>query len=425
MEILLENIKLIGQGHPFHLQQVNILIKDGTISSVSQEQLKTEGKVIGGSALSVSAGWFDMQAMLNEPGLEFKEDIDSLCAAAAAGGFTDVAVMPNTQPIIQSKESLHFIKSRNTFHSVKLHGMAAVTKDTKGEELTEMIDLTHAGAVAFTDGDHTLGNASVMSRAMLYLKAFDGVLINRAEERALASGGHMHEGIVSTSMGTKGRPALAEEMNIQRDLALVAYHDAKLHFSNISTAKSVELIRQAKKDGLNVTCDVAAHQMAFTDEDLASFDSNLKVRPPFRSKADVAALWEGLADGTIDIIVSAHNPQDEECKELEFDLADFGIINLETAFAALNTHRPDSIPLEVLVEKFTTAPRKLLKLDAVEIAEGQPACLTIFDENAFWSLKEQDIKSKSRNTPFLGKMLKGKPMGIINRGQVSLAPELR
>ncbi len=297
--------------------------------------------------------------------------------------------------------------------------MAAITKGAAGVDFTDMIDLHHAGAVAFSDGTHPLQNPDLLLKTLQYLQPIGGLLINQPEETTLTHYGQMHEGVQSTLLGMKGIPALAEEIMVERDLRLLAYvlegdtqsTDAPmLHFSTLSSARSVDLIRQAKTQGLPVSCDVAVHQLVFNDTALASFDTNLKVRPPFRSAADVDALWAGLADGTIDAIVSDHTPQDAESKNLEFDMAEFGIIGLETVFAALMTHNR-ALPLSVLVDRLSTRPRQILRLPALRLAEGEPAMLTLFDPTQSWTYDK--TLSKSHNSPFLGKPLTGRVVGTV------------
>ncbi|WP_044207636.1 dihydroorotase family protein [Flammeovirga sp. OC4] len=419
-EILLSKVRVSDPSSTYHKQIVNILIKDGIINKISTEKIDASNAEVieGNEKLYVSLGWFDMRATLNEPGEEFKEDIASLGKAAAFGGFTDVATLPNTTPVIQSKESIHFVKQMSTFSPVQIHPMGALTKDCKGEEMNEVKDMHDAGAVAFTDGVKSSWHLGVIKRALMYMQLFDGLMIEKADEKTLNNDGHMNEGIPSTLMGTRGIPNVAEWLAIQKIVSLLTYTDGRVHFANISTPESVEIIRKAKAEGLKVTCDIAAHQVAFTDEDLASFDTNLKVNPPFRSQKDVDALWEGIKDGTIDAIVSSHTPQDTESKRLEFDLADFGIIGLETAFASIVSNLPTEIDVDTIIEKLTVNPRQILKVEQAPIAEGSKAVLTIFDPEVSWTFAESDIQSKSNNTPFVGKKLKGKAVAIVNKGQL-------
>lgn len=419
-EILLSKVRVSDPSSTYHKQIVNIFIQDGIIQKISKESIDApKAEIIEGNGkLYVSLGWFDMRATLNEPGEEFKEDIASLGKAAAFGGFTDIATLPNTSPIIQSKESVHFVKQMSTFSPVQIHPMGALTKDCKGEEMNEVNDMYDAGAVAFTDGVKSSWHLGVVKRALMYMQLFDGLMVEKANEKTLDNDGHMNEGIPSTLMGTRGIPNVAEWLAIQKIISLLSYTEGRVHFANISTPESVEIIRKAKAEGLKVTCDIAAHQVAFTDEDLSTFDTNLKVNPPFRSQKDNDALWEGLKDGTIDAIVSSHTPQDTESKRLEFDLADYGIIGLETAFASIISNLPKGIEVDTIIEKLTTNPRQILKVEQGGIKEGEKAVLTVFDPEATWTFSENDIQSKSNNTPFIGKELKGKAVAIVNKGQL-------
>jgi dihydroorotase len=428
LKLLLKSVKIIDKNSDFHNQTIDVLIEDGVISLPvprggvsfdSQEGLK----IIEGENLHLSVGWIDMRVSPKDPGYESKEDLTSLTNAAMAGGFTEIVTLPNTKPTIQTKESVAYFKQFSSNRLVQIHPAAAITKNCEGKDFTEMIDLHHAGAIAFTDGEHPIWNADILLKTLQYLYPINALLMNRPEEQHLAMFGQMHEGIESTLLGMKGIPAMAEELMIMRDLKLLEYaniqsENSVLHFSTISTAKSVELIREAKKKGLPVSCDIAAHQLAFTDADLREFDTNLKVNPPFRSQNDIEALQKGLADGTIDAVVSDHNPQDEEAKNLEFDLADFGIIGLETAFAVANNY--GKLFIENLIEKFTTNPRNLLRMPQISIKEGEIANLTLFNPDLEWTFTESDIQSKSKNSPFIGKKIKGKVLGVFKGNLTNL-----
>lgn len=419
MNVFLRAATIYHPTSEYHLQKQNILIEKGRISYIGTEE-KEADKTIEAGDLWVSAGWLDMFALGGEPGLEHKEDLESLAAAAAAGGFTEVVCLPNLDPVVQTKGAVNYIRNRSQQLPVTIHPAGAVTTDTEGKELTEMIDLRQAGAVAFTDGIHPIQGAEVMVKALQYLQLFDGLLMNRAENTRLTAFGQMHEGVASTMLGMKGMPALAEETIVARDLQLLTYTGGKLHFSLVSTKAAIESIRKAKVEGLQVTCDVASYQAAFTDETIAPFDTNYKVNPPFRSAADAEAIKQGLADGTIDAIVSGHQPHDTESKKLEFDLAEFGIINLETAFSAAIGTLTDVVPLETILEKLTTAPRRILQLPQPELTIGEEANLTIFDPKQTWVYEENTSRSKGVNSPFFGKELTGKVIGIIHKGQLVL-----
>ncbi|GAA4452663.1 dihydroorotase [Nibrella saemangeumensis] len=424
MQFLIRSARIVDPQSSFNGLVCDIIVENGIIRQIGTNLDAEEGKtrIIEEANVHVSPGWVDLRVSAKDPGYEHKEDLTSVCQAAAAGGFTDIAVLPNTKPVVDSKDTLGYLRRMAEGQPVAVHPIAAVTRQTEGEDLTEMIDLHHAGAVAFSDGEHPLQNPDLLLKTLQYLQPFDGLLMNRPEEAMLTRFGQMHEGIQSTLLGLKGLPALAEELMIERDLRLLEYvylqkdlpATTVLHFSTLSSARSVELIRQAKQQGLPVSCDVAAHQLVFDDSALAGFDTNLKVNPPFRSRADVDALWQGLADGTIDAIVSDHNPHDEECKNLEFDVADFGITGLETVFAVVVSHN-QGLSLEQLVDKLAIRPRQILRLPLVSIAEGQAASLTLFDPGRNWTF--EGTLSKSKNTPFLGQTFTGWVAGILHQGQ--------
>lgn len=427
MKTLIRSAHIVDTASLVDGQVVDILIDNGLISQIGVNlDVSNRVRVIETDNLHVSPGWVDLRVSAQDPGYEHKEDLTSVCRAAAAGGFTDIAVLPNTQPIIDAKGTLGYVRCMAEGQPVSIHVIAAVTKNAAGEDFTEMLDLHHAGAVAFSDGTHSLQNPDLLLKTLQYLQPVNGLLMNRPEEALLTRFGQMHEGIQSTLLGLKGMPALAEELSIERDLRLLEYvfgsgpgnretlTTAALHFSTISSARSVELVRKAKAQGLPVSCDVAAHQLVFDDSALAGFDTNLKVNPPFRSTHDVAALWAGLTDGTIDAIVSDHLPQDAENKNLEFDQAEFGIIGLETVFAAAVTYNQE-LPLPKLIEKLTIRPRHILRLPAIRIAEGEPASLTLFDPIGSWTYEQ--THSKSKNSPFLGQTLTGRVIGTVHHGQ--------
>ena len=419
MKVLLRAATIYNSQSPYHLQQQHILIDNGTIAYIGTDAPEAD-KVIEAEGLCVSGGWMDLHAYVGEPGHEYKEDIQSIAAAASKGGFTEVLCLPNTNPVVQTKGAVNYLKSHTLSLPVTLHPIAAVTTDTDGKDLTEMIDLHQAGAVAFSDGLKPLQGADVILKALQYVQLFDGLLMNKPENTRLTEHGQMHEGLTSTQLGMKGIPALAEEVAVTRDLQLLAYAGGKMHFSLISTAASVEAIRKAKDQGLQVTCDVASYQVSFTDDTIAPFDTNYKVAPPFRSQSDAEAIKQGLLDGTIDALVSGHMPHDTEAKKLEFDLADFGIINLETAYAAANTALAGAITTEQLVDKFVTGPRAILGHAIPVIKEGEKANLTLFLPEQTWIPTEAETLSKSRNSPFYGKELKGRVLGIVHKGQVVL-----
>lgn len=417
MNYLIHNVEIIDKHSEFNRQRKSILIENGVItqiSAISPTNSTDHLQVISGQDLQISPGWFDMRSSFRDPGFEHKETLLTGCNAAQAGGFTEVAVLPNTKPVVQTKNELAYLKNHNQHHLVQLHPIAAVSIDTEGKELTEMLDLHTHGAIAFSDGVNPVWHSDILVKTLQYLQKFDGLLINRPEDLMLTQFGTMNEGVSSTMLGLRGLPSLAEEMMIQRDLDFLNYAGGKIHFSAISSAQSVQLIRNAKQKGLQVTCDIAAHQIALDDTALMEFDSFLKVNPPFRTQADIEALLVGLQDGTIDVVVSDHQPQDEESKNLEFDLAEFGAIGLETSFGVLNTFSKKHLSLEDIIDKLTFQPRKILKLPQAAIQVGATANLTLFNAGHTWTVQRGDLSSKSKNTPFIGKTLTGKAVAVFN-----------
>jgi len=421
MNYLIENAIVIDKKSEWHQKQAFILIEEGKIKKITNQRpalntLPQDLQAIQFENLHISTGWFDMRSLFPDPGQEHKETLQSGCQAALAGGFTEVALLPNTSPIRQSKDALQAFKQYNLQNIVKLHPIAAVTQNLEGNNLTEILDLHFAGAVAFSEGIYPLSNADVLRKTLQYLQPIDALLIQRPEERQITRFGTMHEGVISAKLGLKGMPQLAESLMIERDLRLLEYAGGKIHFSLISGEESVNLIREAKAKGLQVTCDIAAHQLAFEENDLITFDSYLKVNPPFRTKKDNVALKNALIDGTIDAVVSDHRPHDQDSKNVAFAEADFGMIALETTFATLNTYLED-VPLENWIEKITDNPRKILGLEKLKIAEGQTANLTLFNPEKEWVVEEKSLLSKSKNTPFLNKTLKGKALAIFHQKQ--------
>jgi dihydroorotase len=422
MNILFRSVKVYHPSSPFHLQKINLHLKEGKIAYLgtnvpeADETWEEEG-------LAVSVGWLDMHTSVGDPGFEHKETLRSAAEAAAKGGFTEIVCLPNLNPVTQSKNAVAYIKERSATLPVTMHPAAAVTVDVQGKDLTEMIDLQDAGAVAFTDGVVSLQNADVVVRALLYLQPIGGVLLNRAENSRLGEHGLMHEGLTSTQLGLKGIPSLAEEVTVTRNLQLPEYAGGRLHFSLLSSAGSVALIREAKQKGLQVTCDIASYQAAFTDDTIEPFDTNYKVKPPFRSDLDREALILGVMDGTIDALVSAHLPQDVESKHLEFDLAEFGIINLETSFAVANTFLGPRVGIEQLIAKLSSSPRQILQLPLPQFKEGETANLTFFHHTRKWIPTEKSTRSRSRNSPFYGKELTGMVYGTVHKNKFFKNPE--
>jgi dihydroorotase len=417
MKILIQGAEILDASSPYHRKEKNVVINNGRIVEIGDKNY-TADKVIRANGMKLSVGWFDLGTFIGDPGLEHKEDIDSASKAAAAGGFTGLAVLPNTAPCVQTKNEISYLIKGNDSQLVQIHALAAVTKNNKGEELTEMIDLHEAGAVAFTDGLKPIWHTDILLKSLQYLQKFNGLLIDHPEDIWLNLFGQMHEGINSTRLGLKGMPRIAEDIAVNRNLDLLGYAGGRLHFSRLSSGRAVELIKAAKKK-YNVTCDVAVYQALLDDSVLSDFDTNFKVNPPLREKQDNDALIKGLKDGTIDVLTSGHTPHEEESKNLEFDLSDFGMINLQT-FASNLATLSQTVEFDLLVEKITTNPRRLLGLDMPKIDVEEKANLTLFDPNKMWTFDEKVNLSKSKNSPWLNKEIKGKAVAVFNNGRTRI-----
>lgn len=409
MSLLLKNCVVADTNSPYNDQRANILIEDGVIASLNG---KKASKEIDLSDKLVTAGWFDLNANFNDPGNELKEDINSGSVVASTGGFTDVQLVPNTEPAIESKTDVEYVKKASS-RAVNLHVSAALSEGIKGENLTEILDLHNAGAISISDGDSPVWNSELLLKALQYTAQVNIPVIQTSQDLQLSRGAHMHEGRVSTNLGLRGEPSLSEILSIKRDLDILRYTGGRLHFSKISTAESVELIKEAKKEGLKITADVAIHNLLFSDKSIKDFDTMYKSKPPYRSDDDRKALIDGLKSGVIDAICSNHRPQDLESKQLEFDLAEPGSISLQTFYPSLLS-LTSIISFEVLLQKITAGPRMILGLENVSIDEGMPAKLTILDPKAKWVLDISSNKSKSKNSPFWGKELTGKVYGTLN-----------
>lgn len=415
MNLLIKQAKVVDPNSPHDGKRVDILIHNGQLKSIRKNISSANVKTIAGKNLHVSPGWFDMHVNFRDPGDEHKEDLNSGCRAAAFGGFTGVACMPGTNPPLHTKADIEYIVGKAEGNIVDVHPIGALSKGLAGKEMTEMYDMTQSGAVAFSDEKNPISSAGVLSRALLYVNMFNGLVISHSQDESITLEGQMNEGDTSTSLGLNGMPALAEEIMITRDVYLAEYTGSRLHFATVSTSNSVDIIRKAKKKGINVTAEVAAHQIGIDDTELIGFDSNFKVNPPLRTRKDIAALKKGLADGTIDAICSDHNPEDVETKNREFDIASFGAIGLETAYSVANTH--SGLTSGELVEKMSLAPRKILGIEIPEIKNGEKANLTIFDPTLKWTFRSGDIKSKSANSPFIDEPFTGKAVGVVNNNK--------
>jgi dihydroorotase len=414
MNLLIKSATVIDPNSSFHQKVVDILVEDGYITLIAPK-INAKAEVVDGTGKFVSPGFFDLNCNIGELGLETKEDLQSGTKAAAAGGFTGVALMPNTQPPVHSKAEVEYLLNRAKNNLVDVYPLGTISHKRDGKDMAEMYDMFLSGAKAFTDGNRPVQDAGLMERSLLYTKGFGALIMSYPEDTAIAGKAKVHEGEMSTLLGMKGIPSLAEELMIARDLYLAEYTESKIHFSTISTTRSVELIRDAKKKGLKVTCDVAAHHLLLTDEALAGFDSQYKVKPPLRTQSDVDALIAGLKDGTIDAIVSQHTPHEIEFKDVEFEVAEYGNIALQTTFS---TALKAGLDLNLIVQKMAIKPREILNVEASIIIEGKKANLALLDPNGEWQYTKQNNQSKSQNSPFIGQNLKGKVVLVCNNNHL-------
>ncbi|MCY7410398.1 MAG: dihydroorotase [Chitinophagales bacterium] len=417
--LLIKAATIIDKNSPFHLQTKDILIENGLIKQIKHRiDVKEDVEVFDAEGKFISAGWFDMIANFCDPGFEYKEDISTGAKAAAAGGFTGVALLPATKPVVDSKSLVEYIINKSKGNIVDIFPIGSVTKDAEGKELAEIYDMQQAGAVAFSDAPNPIMVAGLMMRGLLYVKKVNGVIISHPHDETVAPAGQMNEGASSVMFGMNGIPSLAEDLMVVRDIELAEYTASRVHFSSISTKEAVSRIREAKKKNITVTAGVNPVHLVLDDSSIADYDSNLKIFPPLRTQEDIAALKEGLADGTIDVISSSHQPQNAELKDVEFEYAAAGMINLQTCFALANEALKGILKTEMLIEKITSSPRKILGLPEVSMQENAAANFTIFDSEEKWELKKENIFSKSFNTPFISKIFTGKPIAIYNHSQL-------
>ena len=416
MNVLIKSATIVDSKSDFHNQTLDILIERGVITQISKQIKNPKNyKEIKLDNLHISQGWFDSSVSFGEPGYEERETIENGLKTAALSGFTSVAVNPNTNPVIDSNSDVSFLKGKANGNAVALYPIGALTKESKGEDLAELFDMKNAGAIAFGDYQKPICNPNLMKLALQYASNFEGLVYSFPQESRISGLGVMNENVTSTSLGLKGNPTLAEELQIVRDLFLLEYTGGKLHIPTISTAKSVELIREAKQKKLNVSCSVAIHNLVLTDDELHTFNTNLKVLPPLRTKGDCNALIEGLKDGTIDMVTSDHNPIDIEHKNIEFDYAKYGTVGLESAFGALNTVFTIKKTIDLL-----TKGKERFGISSHSISVGNKADVTLFNPNIELSFTKENIYSASKNSIFEQHKLKGKVYGILSNNQLIL-----
>lgn len=423
MDIVLRQATIIDPASPYHNQQKDVYILNGIIKAIDTAINQKAQREINANTLLLSPGWVDTFSHFCDPGFEYKETLQSGAATAAAGGFTDVFILPNTSPFVHNKSAVSYIIEGSRPLAVNIHPIGGITKNGEGKELAEMYDMFHNGAVAFSDGLSTVQNEGLLLKALQYVKSIDATIIQLPDNASINPNGLMHEGITSTILGLPGKPAIAEELMIVSGIELAKYTGSKIHFTGVSTAKSIALIAAAKEEGISVSCSVTPYHLYYCDEDLATYDTNLKVNPPLRTQKDRAALQQAVLTGMVDCIAAHHLPQNKDEKLVEFEYAKKGMIGLQTSFAVLNTLFPQ-LSTEALVALFCTNARQLFKMPMPVIKENEPAVLTLFSRSEEWTFTAANNRSQSANSAFIGKTLKGKALGIINKDSLFLNEEL-
>ena len=417
MKVLIKNAVIVDPGSPAHGKNSDIFIEDGIIAKISESIDLAADKVISENNLHVSVGWMDCFADFGEPGGEHRETMIHGLNAAAAGGFTSVMLVPNTDPVTDNKSQVEYLIQKSVQSAVDVFPVAAVTKGLKGKELNEMYELFTTGALAFSDGYQSIQTSGILQKALQYVLPFNGTIIQLPNDETIGKHGLVNEGIYSTRLGLAGKPALSEELMVARDIELLRYTQSALHFTGITTRKSLELIIAAKKDNLRVSCSVTPYHLYFIDEDIKDYDTNLKVNPPLRTGDDRQALRDGLMNGDIDFIASHHQPWDWDHKVCEFDKAAFGMEGLESVFGVAGAV---GVSTDSFIKMQTENIRKIFNLGDLSLAEGQKANLTLFVPEQEFVFEESNIFSKSRNNAFIGKTLRGKVFGIINKDRLFL-----
>ena len=413
MKLLIKQATIADPSSPFNGLTQDIFIIDGVIDSISPIIEQEADKIIEAENLHISQGWVDIFCQFNDPGAEHKETLESGANAAVAGGYTDVFVVPNTSPCLHSKSQIEYVVQKSASLPAAVHPIGDITKNCEGRELAEMYDMKSSGAIAFTDGWNPLQSGQVMLKALQYVKAFDGVIIQVPDEVSLSKNGLMNEGIISTQLGLPGKPAIAESLMIARDIELLRYTQSRLHITGISTAAGIELIRKAKAERLQITCSVTPYHLSFTDEDLAGYNTNLKVNPALRTKADMEALKTAVLDGTVDCISSHHYPQNYDGKICEFEYAKYGMEGLESSAGAVMQALPQ-ITAHQLADLFTGNARKIfgLKTNAID-AKNKAAAITLFTTETENIFTKKQVQSLCTNNAFIGKTMGGKVIGTI------------
>jgi dihydroorotase len=414
MKILIRNAVIIDPGSDLHETRNDLLLEDGILLKIGVDLSAGQARVWEGEDLHVSPGWVDIGAHTMDPGFEHREDLHSFCRAAAAGGYTHVAVFPNTEPFAHSKAEILYLRGLNHAQAVRLLPIGGISRNGAGEDIAEMYDMKEAGAVAFSDGAIPVQRSGLLLRALLYVKAMNGLVIDQPLDLSLAAKGQVHEGVVSTALGLRGIPALAESSQVYRNIQLLRYAGSRLVLHALSAAESLPVIQAARAEGLDLRATVPALNLVYTDEALSAYDTHFKVMPPLRAAEDREALRLALQEGLIDAIVSNHLPLEEDQKDVEFPYAAFGASALETTFALCHTHLvPELLSLSDLVDRICHRPRRMLGLDPAAIMEGAGADLTVFQPGLSWTFRTEAQFSLGRNNPLQGQSLQGRVLGVI------------
>ncbi|MBL7774207.1 MAG: dihydroorotase [Chitinophagaceae bacterium] len=414
MRYLIKQVTILDQDSKHHGKKRDLLLVDGVIQQIAAKLEDKKATTIQGKDLYVSCGWCDLFSDFSEPGFEQHETLTSGKEAAAAGGFTQVCLLPDLKPLTQSKSTVEFLRSKSSL--VELLPIGCISQQQEGKNLAEMFDMHQAGAVAFSDGRKPVQHHGLLLKALQYVKSFDGLVIEIPDDLSLSQHGLMHEGVVSTQLGIAGKPSIAESLAVQQAIELVEYTQSKIHLTGISCKESVDKIRQAKKKKVAITCSTTIHHVLYTDHDLSTYNSIFKIHPPLRTAQDQQALIKGLEDGTIDAIASHHTPCNWDSKQIEFEDAKAGMIALQTMLPLLlrvNT----KLDLHERIDLISSNPRRILGKPKSTINEQQPAQLTVFSTSKTWQYNESTNFSLSQNSPVFGEELTGKVVAVFNRGE--------
>ena len=421
LNYILRSVKIIDPRSKYHGKINDVLIENNTITLISKKIIyKKQYIEVKIKNLHISPGFLDMNTHIGEPGYEHREDIKSGSNAAKRGGFTGIVYMPNTNPPIQNVADINFIKKLFEKNIVDVFPAGSITKNMEGKEIAEMYDMKKEGAITFTDNLNSVENPMIMNIALEYTKDFKTPIMVIPFDKKLCNNGLLNEGKISAFLGLKGMPNIAEEIRVNRDIELTKYTRGRLHFSTISTKKSLELIKKAKEKNIHISNDIAAYQLILNDEMLSEFNTNLKVFPPIRSKKMQKELIKNIKSGNIDAISSNHTPIESEKKKCSFVNAEFGMIGLEATFGIVNTVLKKEIALEKIIELLSINPRKILNIECPKIEEKNKANITLYDPEKTWVFKIKDIQSKSKNSPFDNYEFTGKVVGIINNGALHI-----